>query len=124
MGRVLVTGGSGFLASWRLAALDAAGRETVATVREAGLRARLAGAGVKTPEAAELPDAVVHDLARTSPEMARLAAQLGRRRRASAAKARDVLGWRPRPNAEIVLDTARSLFAHGVVAQVDGRGAP
>lgn len=85
------------------------------------LREGLGPAGARAP-AAELPDAVVHDFARTSPEMARLAAQLGRRRRASAAKARDVLGWRPRPNAGIVLDTARSLFAHGVVTAGDERG--
>lgn len=84
------------------------------------LREGLGPAGARAP-AVELPDSVVHDLARTSPEMARLAAQLGRRRRASAAKAREVLGWRPRPNAEILLDTARSLFEHGVIGPDDGR---
>lgn len=85
------------------------------------LREGLGPAGARAP-ATEIPDPVVRDLARSSPEMARLAEQLGRRRRASSAKAREVLGWRPRPNTEIVLDTARSLFNRAGVSPADRDG--
>jgi dihydroflavonol-4-reductase len=40
---------------------------------------------------------------------------LGRRNRHTTEKARRVLGWKPRPARETVLDCARSLIAHGAV---------
>ena len=40
---------------------------------------------------------------------------LGRRNRHTTEKARLVLGWKPGPARETVLDCARSLIAHGAV---------
>ncbi len=40
---------------------------------------------------------------------------LGRRRTFTSAKAQSVLGWKPRPLEETVLDCARDLIATGVV---------
>jgi dihydroflavonol-4-reductase len=40
---------------------------------------------------------------------------LGEKRRFSSAKAQELLGWRPRPLEETVLDCARSLIAIGAV---------
>jgi hypothetical protein len=40
---------------------------------------------------------------------------LGRRNRHSTQKARNLLGWQPRPAAETILDCARSLIGHGLI---------
>lgn len=40
-------------------------------------------------------------------------------RRTTSAKARRILGWQTRDREEIILDTARSLFRHGVVAAAE-----
>ena len=42
-------------------------------------------------------------------------AQLGKVRRSSGAKARNVLGWTPRGNEEIITSTAESLIKLGLV---------
>jgi hypothetical protein len=44
-----------------------------------------------------------------------VAGSLGRKRDYSSAKAQDMLGWRPRPAQDTVLDCARSLVAAGAV---------
>jgi dihydroflavonol-4-reductase len=41
--------------------------------------------------------------------------RLGEKRRFSSAKAQELLGWRPRPLEETILDCARSLIAIGAV---------
>ena len=40
---------------------------------------------------------------------------LGRKHDFSSAKAQSLLGWKPRPIQDTVLDCARSLVAHGLV---------
>ncbi|MGW4246685.1 aldehyde reductase, partial [Nocardia sp. NPDC004722] len=68
-----------------------------------------------------LPDWLIRLVARFNPD-ARLAARfLGRSENLSAAKAEHDLGWRMRPVAETLFDTAASLIEFGLVADP---GAP
>ncbi|MFJ6988143.1 MULTISPECIES: NAD-dependent epimerase/dehydratase family protein [unclassified Streptomyces] len=63
-----------------------------------------------------VPDSVVRFMARyRDPSLREITPALGRRNRHSTEKARTVLGWRPRPAREAVLDCAESLIAHGAV---------
>lgn len=78
------------------------------------MRRELGDLAAKAP-GRQLPDVVVKAIAVTSPRMRQLATQLGKRRRASSAKAREVLGWSPKSNERVVLDTARSLIDRGLV---------
>lgn len=48
-----------------------------------------------------------------TPDMEKAAS--GPIRRSTSEKARRILGWRPRSQEETIVDTARSLFAHGIV---------
>jgi nucleoside-diphosphate-sugar epimerase len=48
-------------------------------------------------------------------ELASVVPNLGHKHDFSSAKAQALLGWRPRPMEETVLDTARSLIAAGAV---------
>lgn len=60
---------------------------------------------------------------RTGPAAARIPTEsidftvpgLGTRRRVSNAKARRLLGWDPRPNEQVLVDTAESLLSHGLL---------
>ncbi|MBB2940913.1 dihydroflavonol-4-reductase [Actinoplanes lutulentus] len=99
----------------------AAGERFVATAgttslpRIAGLlRERLGPAAARVPSRT-LPDWGVRLSARLSPRFATVVPDLGVVREASSAKARDVLGWKPRPIEETVLDTATSLAALGLL---------
>ncbi|GAA3029643.1 aldehyde reductase [Streptosporangium longisporum] len=78
------------------------------------LRERL-GARASRVSRRRLPDWVVRAAAPFNAEMAQLAPGLGVRSRLSAAHAEDVLGWRTRPAADSVTDTANSLLALGLV---------
>ncbi|MET9101762.1 NAD-dependent epimerase/dehydratase family protein [Streptomyces antibioticus] len=63
-----------------------------------------------------IPDFAVRLAARfTDPSLRDITPALGRRNRHSTEKARTVLGWRPRPAREAILDCAESLIAHGAV---------
>ncbi|WP_353183769.1 aldehyde reductase [Bosea sp. (in: a-proteobacteria)] len=66
----------------------------------------------------ELPNWLVRAAARFSPPV-RLAAtpELGRRKNATAAKARAMLGWQPRPAADALVATGESLFRLGLLAR-------
>jgi len=66
----------------------------------------------------ELPNWLVRAAARFSPTV-RLAAtpELGRRKNATAAKARAMLGWQPRPAADALVATGESLFRLGLLAR-------
>ncbi|MFJ8008334.1 NAD-dependent epimerase/dehydratase family protein [Streptomyces fagopyri] len=67
----------------------------------------------------QVPDFAVRLAARfRDPSLREITPALGRRNRHSTDKARRVLGWRPRPAGETVLDCARSLIEHGVVQHV------
>jgi dihydroflavonol-4-reductase len=63
----------------------------------------------------EFPDFVVRLLARFSPRMREVASQLGKLRRASNEKARQLLSWEPRSNEDTILATAESLSQFGLL---------
>ncbi|MFG1792783.1 NAD-dependent epimerase/dehydratase family protein [Nocardia sp. NPDC049149] len=64
----------------------------------------------------QLPDFAVRLFARLAdPSLREITPALGRRNRHSIEKAERVLGWRPRPAEQAVLDCARSLIAIGAV---------
>jgi dihydroflavonol-4-reductase len=67
----------------------------------------------------QLPDWVVRAAAPFNAEMDQLVPSLGVRSRLSSAHAAELLGWRTRPAAESVVDTARSLLALGLVRGAD-----
>ena len=94
----------------------AAGERFLATgealwMREIGqiLRAELGDAGRKAP-VRELPDFLVRLAARFDGQLAEIAPQIGRKHFHSAQKARQTLGWRPRPAKDAVVACARSLL--------------
>jgi dihydroflavonol-4-reductase len=62
-----------------------------------------------------VPDFVARMAALLDPIVRGRLYELGKKRPVSSAKAQRVLGWTPRPIAETVLDTARSLLASGLV---------
>jgi dihydroflavonol-4-reductase len=78
------------------------------------LRERLGADAARVPTKT-VPNVVVRLLARRRPELRGIMPGLGRRNRHSTAKAEAVLGWRPRPGAEAVVDCGRSLVEHGLV---------
>jgi dihydroflavonol-4-reductase len=80
------------------------------------LRRELGQAAAKAP-AHQLPDLAVRALASTSPQMRQIVPQLGKRRPSSNAKARNILGWRPRANEEVIVATALSLIDRGLVSR-------
>lgn len=78
------------------------------------LRAGLGDAASKVPTR-RIPDFVLRFAALFDKGLASVTPRLGERRAFSSAKAQAVLGWRPRPVEEAVLDCARSLIAAGAV---------
>lgn len=62
-----------------------------------------------------VPDFVVRVVALVDPAVRGQLFNLGKAKRVSSDKARDMLGWTARPASESILDTARSLQAHGIV---------
>ncbi|WP_174291379.1 SDR family oxidoreductase [Sphingomonas bacterium] len=77
------------------------------------LREKLGARADKVPTR-KLPDLVVRIGALFNPEMAQMAPNLGIQTKASIAKAERLLGWKPRPAAESIVDAANSLIAHGL----------
>ncbi|WP_183482589.1 SDR family oxidoreductase [Martelella radicis] len=73
------------------------------------LRSYLGPEAAKAPRR-QLPDWVFKAMARFSPSLRELTPQLGKFRRASNTKAREMLGWSPRSAEETILATARSLL--------------
>ncbi|GAA1193818.1 hypothetical protein [Pseudonocardia alaniniphila] len=80
----------------------------------AALRARLgdAAAGVPTRQ---LPDVAVRLAAVVDRSLRPIMPGLGRRNRHRTEKAHRILGWQPRPAADVVVDCARSLLEHKIV---------
>ena len=78
------------------------------------LRAQLATGAEKVPTR-KVPDFVVRLVGLFDRDLGSVAPGLGRKHDYSSAKAQSVLGWRPRPMADTILDCARSLIAEGVV---------
>ena len=78
------------------------------------LRERLGPAANRVPTRT-MPDWAIRLSARISPRFASVVPDLGVVREASSAKAREILGWEPRPIQETVLDTATSLADLGLL---------
>jgi nucleoside-diphosphate-sugar epimerase len=78
------------------------------------LRARLGEAAAKVPTR-KVPDLVLRLASLFDKELGAVTPNLGLKHDFSSAKAQSVLGWRPRPLEETVLDCARSLIAAGLV---------
>jgi dihydroflavonol-4-reductase len=72
------------------------------------LRDQLGPDAAKVPKR-QLPDFLVRAMGIVDPSVRSVAKQLGQRVELSNEQARSVLGWEPRPVAETVADTARSL---------------
>lgn len=62
-----------------------------------------------------LPDLAVKLGALMNPDLAAIAPTLGRHVHMDSTKARRLLGWKPRPARETIIDTARDLIAHGIL---------
>lgn len=78
------------------------------------LRARLGPVAGKVPTR-RIPDFVLRFAALFDRSLAAVAPRLGQQRAFSSAKAQKLLGWRPRPLEEAVMDCARSLIATGSI---------
>jgi len=78
------------------------------------LKAHMAADAAKVPTR-RVPDFVLRLAGLFDPELRSVTPGLGLKHDYTSAKAQNLLGWTPRPLAETVLDTARSLVANGVV---------
>jgi dihydroflavonol-4-reductase len=79
------------------------------------LRDRLGADAAKVPTRT-VPNLLVRGMARFDPGLRSVVGDLGQRADYSDEKARTRLGWSPRPIGETIVDCARSLMEHGVVA--------
>lgn len=89
--------------------LAAAGQPVTLPEIAAVLRNRLGDAGRRIPRRTA-PDWLVRRAARFSPSLETFAGLLGEPKRLSIATPMEVLGWRPRPVADTITDTAQSLL--------------
>jgi nucleoside-diphosphate-sugar epimerase len=78
------------------------------------LRARL-GADASRVPTRKVPDFVLRLASLFDKDLTAVTPGLGKKHDYSSAKAQSVLGWRPRPMEETVLDCARSLIVEGAV---------
>jgi dihydroflavonol-4-reductase len=78
------------------------------------LKSRLADAARRVPTM-KLPDFLVRLSALFDAEVRLVVPEIGRERIGDASHARAAIGWNPRPAAETIVDTARSLIAAGLV---------
>ena len=79
------------------------------------LRDRLGDRAARVPTR-EMPLWVARGLARVNPQMGTLRLLLGRDLDATSAKAERVLGWKPRPIEDTIVETAESLLARPTVS--------
>jgi nucleoside-diphosphate-sugar epimerase len=78
------------------------------------LKARLGAEAAKVPTR-KVPDFVLRIAGLFDKDLASVTGGLGRKHDFTSAKAQDLLGWRPRPMEDTVLDCAKSLVANGLV---------
>ena len=112
------------VAAMQIAAMDSpqAGGERFIATNEFGwmsdiaaiLREELGPEAAKVPTRT-VPNLVVRAMALFDPGLRGVVGGLGHREDYSSEKARDRLGWQPRPLKETVVDCARSFFREGVV---------
>jgi nucleoside-diphosphate-sugar epimerase len=91
-----------------IAASDFKWMEEIADI----LRRHLGAQAAKVPTR-KAPDVLIRLASIFDRDLKSVTPGLSRRREFTSAKARDLLGWRPRSAEETVLDCARSLIAHG-----------
>ncbi len=78
------------------------------------LKANLGADAAKVPTR-KVPDFVLRIAGLFDKELASVTGGLGRKHDYTTAKAQSLLGWKPRPMQDTVLDCARSLVANGLV---------
>jgi nucleoside-diphosphate-sugar epimerase len=105
-----------------MTAPEAAGQRFIAAANYAWmadlatlLRARLGAEAAKVPTR-KVPDFVLRFVGLFDKEIGSVTSGLGRKHDFSSAKAQTMLGWKPRPLDDTILDCARSLIAKGVAA--------
>ena len=105
-----------------MTAPDAAGQRLIAAGAWAWmtdladlLRARLAPEDARRVPTRKVPDFVVRLVGLVDRDLGSVVPDLGRKHDFSSAKAQSMLGWKPRPLDETILDCARSLIAEGAV---------
>lgn len=79
------------------------------------LRDRLGPAAAKVPTR-QAPDLMIRAMALFDSSVRSITSDLGQRSDFSSQKAREKLGWSPRPVEDSIAETAQSLIDHGVVA--------
>ncbi|MFJ4172445.1 SDR family oxidoreductase [Microbacterium sp. NPDC089696] len=77
------------------------------------LRERLGARATRVPTR-EIPLLAARALSLVNPQLRAMRPQLGYDLDSTSAKAQRLLGWRPRPVGDSLVDTAESLFAHGI----------
>ena len=80
----------------------------------ATLKARMGAAAHKVPTR-QLPNWLVRLAALRDPAVKQIVPELGKRKNATNAKAKRVLGWAPRSNEESIVATAESLVRLGLL---------
>jgi nucleoside-diphosphate-sugar epimerase len=78
------------------------------------LKARMGDAAARVPTRV-LPDWLLRLIAKVDPLVQEIVPELGKVQQATSAKARRVLGWRPRSNEDSIVATAESLIRLGVL---------
>ncbi|HEY3887591.1 MAG TPA: aldehyde reductase [Caulobacteraceae bacterium] len=78
------------------------------------LKAQLGAEAAKVPTR-KVPDFVLRFVALFDKDLGSVTGGLGRKHDFTSAKAQSLLGWKPRPMQDTVLDCARSLVANGLV---------
>jgi dihydroflavonol-4-reductase len=73
------------------------------------------GARARKVPTASVPDIVVRLLANFDPVTRSVTFELGRQRGVDSSKAQTMLGWRPRPYRDSIIDCAESLLAAGII---------
>lgn len=88
--------------------------ETLAMIDVARILHDRLGEAARRVPTRELPNWLVRLLALTKPELRPIVRQLGKVRRVSNARAKRELGWRPRPNEDVIAATGESLLELGL----------
>jgi len=89
--------------------------ETLSIRDVASVLRRSMGASARRVPRWEAPNWLFRLAARRIPLLRNVLPQLGKVRHSSSAKARNLLGWKPRGNEEIIVSTAESLIRLGLV---------
>ncbi|HEY5007455.1 MAG TPA: aldehyde reductase [Caulobacteraceae bacterium] len=104
-----------------MTAPDAAGQRFIAANQFAWmadiaaiLKAQLGAEAAKVPTR-KVPDFVLRFVALFDKDLGSVTGGLGRKHDFTSAKAQSLLGWKPRPMQDTVLDCARSLVVNGLV---------